>query len=133
MMREEQKQEALKRMKLLNLHPTVIDEFAEKDKLNLSEFGGFLYWLDELQQRAVEEFEIEYNALVYHVIHSFTEFGELLTFLYVSSYPEEWSMDVRSLQSGMPVAYVKNLSHDCCSEFGSVGIRPNIGGLIRTA
>ncbi len=133
MTREEQKQEALKRMKLLNFHPAVIDEFVQQDKLNLSEFGGFLYWLDESQQRAVEEFEREYNALVYHVIHSFAEFGELLTFLYVSSYPEEWDMDMHSLQSGMPIAYVKNLSQDCFSEFGSVGIRPNIGGLIRTA
>ena len=103
-MRDKQKLEALKRMKLLNLHPTVIDEFMQQDKLNLSEFGGFLYWLDESQQRVVEDFERKYNALVYHVIHSFTEFGELLTFLYVSDYPE----------------------------FGSVGIRPNIGGLIRT-
>ena len=131
-MRDKQKLEALKRMKLLNLHPTVIDEFMQQDKLNLSEFGGFLYWLDESQQRVVEDFERKYNALVYHVIHSFTEFGELLTFLYVSDYPEEWDMDTHSLQAGIPIAYVKNLSNDCCSEFGSVGIRPNNGGLIRT-
>lgn len=39
------KDEAVKRMKILDLHENVIHEFENESKLNLSERQGFLYWL----------------------------------------------------------------------------------------
>lgn len=133
MTREEQKAEAIKRMKLLKLHSNVIKEFQEEGKLNMSEGGGFLYWLDEDQQARVCQFEKKYDALVYHVIHSFMNGDEHLAYLFVSSDPEEWKCDRDDISSGYPLVYVDNLSCEWCSEFGSIGVAPSIGGLLRTA
>lgn len=133
MERNIQKQEAIHRMKMLNLHGNVLREFEQEDRLNMSEYGGFLYWLSSEQQAIVDEFEAEWNALVYHVIHSYTSIGEMLTLLYVSNYPEEWEYDRLDLAEGYPLAYVKNLDDPYLSEIGSVGIECRIGGLIRTA
>lgn len=47
MTRAIQKQEAIKRMKLLKLHENPIREFEQEDVINQSEHGGMLYWLDE--------------------------------------------------------------------------------------
>lgn len=130
---EEKKTEALERMKMLNLYPNVIQEFEKENILNMSENGGFLYWLDDQQKEYVSEFETEHNALVYHVIHNYTEFGELLTFLYVSDSKDEWDFDRADLKDGYACAYVKNLDEDAFSEFGSIAFKQQFGGLVRTA
>ncbi len=129
---ERKKQEALDRMKMLNLYPNIIKEFQQDNTVNMSECG-FLYWLDEEQTKMVSEFETEHNALVYHVIHNYTEFGELLTFFYVSDQEEEWEYDRADLKDGYACAYVKNLDEDAFSEFGSVAFKEQFGGLVRTA
>lgn len=127
-----QKQEAIARMKMLKLSPNIIREFDKEGIVNLSENGGILYWLTSEQQTMVDEFEAENNALVYHVIHDFTEFGELYSLLYVSKYDEEWEYDREDLKYGTALVYVKNVTDEICSEFGSIGIRPQFGGLVRT-
>lgn len=130
---EQKKIEALERMKTLKLYPNVIKEFEQENIVNMSENGGFLYWLNDEQKEIVSAFEAEHDALVYHVIHDFTSFGELLTFFYVSDYEEEWEYDREDLKDGYACAYVKNLSDDMCSEFGSVCFKQQFGGLVRTA
>lgn len=140
--REKQKLEALKRLNELKVHPNVIEDF-KVGKLNRSEFGGILYWLNDDEKEVVDQFEEKTNCLVYHAIKNPTEFGELLTLLYVSEYEEEWEQEMADLselcefadgQKGYVVmAYVKNLDDDMCSEFGSVGIMPNYGGVKRIA
>ena len=120
-------------MKLLKLHPNIIREFEREDIVNLSENGGFLYWLTDEQKTFVEEFEETNNALVYHVIHNDTEFGELLTFLYVSDDEEEWQCDSEELADGYACAYVKNVDDDCCSELGGICFKTQYGRLVRTA
>jgi len=129
---ERKKQEALERMKMLNLFENAIKEFQQESKVNMSECG-FLYWLDDDQTKMVSEFETEHDALVYHVIHNYTEFGELLTFFYVSDHEEEWEYDRADLKDGYACAYVKNLDEDAFSEFGSVAFKEQFGGLVRTA
>lgn len=128
-----QKQEAIERMKTLKLYPNIIKEFEKENIVNLSENGGILYWLDSDQQAIVDSFESEHDALVYHVIHSFTEFGELYSLLYVSKYYKEWETDREDLKDGYALVYVKNVDDDCCSEFGTICIKPQFGGLVRTA
>ena len=129
---ERKKQEALERMKMLNLYPNIIKEFQQDNTVNMSELG-FLYWLTDEQKEYVSEFETEHDALVYHVIHNYTEFGELLTFFYVSDHEEEWEYDRADLKDGYACAYVKNLDEDAFSEFGSVAFKEQFGGLVRTA
>lgn len=133
-------EQALESLKLLKVHENVIQEFKQ-GTLNCSEFGGILYWLDDEAKAAVEAFQNKTGYLVYHVIKSRTDFGVLLTYLYISSYEEEWEQnlnDLKNLQEfdqgvkGYAVsAYVENLTYPDCSEFGSVVIRPNIGGVQR--
>lgn len=131
MEKAKQKQEALERMKMLKLHGNIIKEFDKEGIVNLSENGGFLYWLDSDQQAIVDEFEAEHDALVYHVIHDFTELGELYSLLYVSKYEEEWEDERTDLKDGYVFVYVKNVNDTQNSEFGSIGVKPQFGGLVR--
>ena len=131
---EKQKKEAIKRMKMLKLHSNVIADFKE-DVLNYSEYGmGILFWVEDEEWKSyIRDFETRYNAKVYHVIHSHTELGELLSMLYVSDDEEEWEWDRKDLQVGISCAYVENLNDPYCSEIGSIGIQPIFGGIRRTA
>ncbi|MEG1726033.1 MAG: hypothetical protein RR313_11630 [Anaerovoracaceae bacterium] len=133
MTKQEQINEAIERMKMLKLHENAINEFQNEGKLNLSEGTGALYWLDEKQQAYVTAFEEKYKSLVYHIIHNNTEFGELLAFLYVSNDEIEWGYDRDDIKEGYACAYVENLDEPTFSEFGSIGIKPLFGGVIRTA
>ena len=81
----------------------------------------------------MEDFENKYNALVYHVIHDYTAFGELLAFLFVSDYEEEWETDREELADGYAYAYIKNVVDDDCSELGGICFQTQFGGLVRTA
>lgn len=129
--REDQKVEALIRMKRLNLHPNVIREFKNSGKLNITEPPyGALFWMEKHLDK-IKEFEEEYNALAYHVIHNYADFGELLTVLYVSAYEEEWLRDMEELKNGLPCCYVINLNFPEFSEFGHCEILPALGGVLR--
>lgn len=128
---EEARQEALKRMKKLNFHPNVLSDFKE-DRLNKSELIGFLYWLNDEEIKAVREFEAEHESVVYHVIYQSTNIGELYSFLYVKLDDEEWEMDNEGLKQREVLAYVWNKTAPEFSEFGYIGIRPQVGGLVRT-
>ena len=70
-----QKEEAIKRMKKLELHPNVINEFITEGKINKSEISGILYWLNDEEEKFVKEFEEKYNGVVYHIIKSYTNIG----------------------------------------------------------
>ena len=117
-------------MKILQLHPNAIEEFKDDDTLNAS-FHGILYFLTDEQKERVREFEEASGGVVYHVIQSFTEFGEMLSFLYVSKYPEEWGCDRMDLELDEPMAYVANVTDENCSEYGHIGIREFAGGVLR--
>ena len=129
---EEQKQEAISRMKMLKLYEPVIEDF-KRGQLYKSEAYGVLYWLNEEEEKLVRDFEKEYNAVVYHIIKSNTEFGELLTYLFVSQHKEEWTGDREDIKENISFCYVKNLTTEYFSEFGSISFMPMIGGLVRTA
>ena len=130
--KEQRKDEAIKRMKLLKMNSNVIREFNREDKLNLSEGVGHLYWLDEKQLKEVDKFEENHpDCTPFHVVRSFTNFGEMLAILFVSKHDEEWELDLEDLKEGYVLAYVVNLNAPDCSEMGSVVVKPSIGGLVR--
>ncbi len=79
----------------------------------------------------IRKFEEESNGLVYHVIKTQMNFGLMYSFLYVSEYIEEWKMDMEDLGDNQTLAYVVNTTMPDCSEFGTIGIEPSIGGLKR--
>lgn len=133
--REAKKKEAINRMKALDLYNPYIKAFKDKDEIFMSEMTGGVYEFGSNTElcNKVKEFEAEHEALVYHVIHTFTQFGELYNFLYVSDYEEEWEMDNADITEGYALAYVWNATDEWCSEFGSIGVRGKFGGIIRTA
>lgn len=131
-LRIRQKQEAIERMKMLKIYSQAIKEFEKENVINVSEHGGILFWLDDEQQEMVKRFEEKYNAIVYHVIHNYTEFGELYSLLYVSQHENEWDYDKDDIKHNIVLCYVVNKDEENFSEFGSIGIRPQYGGVIRT-
>ena len=131
--RENKKIEAINRMKGFELFAPCIKAFKDRNEVQLSEITGGLYEFsgnEELTTK-VKEFEQEYNALVYHVIHTYTQFGELYNFLYVSDYEEEWEMDQDDIKDNYVRCYVWNKDDDICSEFGTIAVRQLFGGLVR--
>lgn len=129
-MKDKMKQEAIERMKMLKLSSGCIKAF-QRGEVWESEGIGALYDLTKEEQKIVDDFEKKNNGLVYHVIHNMTEFGELYSLLFVGKYEEEWQMDRQDIEENIVFAYVYNKTDDWCSEFGSIMVKPNIGGLIR--
>ena len=135
-MKEKMKEEALRRMKKWDLHENVIREFKDEDKLNKSERSfvpGILYYLNEEEENMIKEWEAIYGGLVYHVIHDYTNLGELYTLLFVSKYEKEWEYDNTDIEVEEALCYVINKDYEQNSEFGHCMIRPANGGLERTA
>lgn len=131
---EEKKKEAVARMKKLGIFPETIRQFANDGLVSQSlPPVGACFWIEGEQLERVREFEKKYNALVYHVIHSFTNIGEMENYLFVSDYEEEWAYDREGLAQGSQLCYVLNLTYPDCSEFGSIGIKLTpAAGLCRT-
>lgn len=138
-LREEKKQEAIRRMQKFGLFGPCINAFKNHDEVQLTEPTGGLYEFhqDEVLNNKIAKFEEEQDALVYHVIHSYTEFGELYAFLFVSdNKEEEWEGDFDDISrhgESVVFSYVWNKSEDLFSEFGSIVIRQLFGGLVRIA
>lgn len=128
---EKQKFEAVKRLKMLGLYPTVITDFEKKGKLYLSESDGILFCLSEDEKEMIKQWEQEQNSLVYHVVKTNTNFGLLYSLLYVSDTEDEWEMESDDVNELTPFVYVVNKTEPMFSEFGSITIMPKNGGLVR--
>ena len=130
-LRNKQVDEAVKRMKMLHIFPRAIQEF-KSGVINRSEEMGLLYWLNDEEKEMVKKFEEEWEGVVYHVIKTLSNIGLMYSLLYVSKYAKQWEMDQGDIQGGFVFAYVVNKDMPDCSEFGTIGIRPSFGGVIRT-
>ena len=130
--REMKKEEAIKRMKALKIIDDAIKQFEKDDIVMVSEppMGG-LYWLNDEEKEMVREFEEEYNALVYMVVRSFTNFGKMDSLLFVSDYDEEYEMEMEDIKDGYVMTYTVNYDAPWCSEMGSIVVKPMFGGLLR--
>ena len=135
---ERQKQEALARMQMLGLMGNVRKAFRN-GTLYYSErqnayFNAVLYFLDNNPEWAakVRELEQDKGILVYHAQLTHTSMGDMLSLLYVSKHECEWVLDRKALAQAETCAYVMNLDDPDCSEFGWIGIKPAMGGVVRT-
>lgn len=138
-LKEQQKTEALARMKMLKIMGNVCNAFRISNRVFYSErqnqiFDGILYWLDNEDEyvKIKNDFEKETGALVYHAQLTHTEFGDLLAFLYVSKRKSDWDIDKDMLKNGETIAYVYNLTDPNLSESGLIGVAPRNGGITRT-
>lgn len=140
MTKEKQKQEAIKRMKILKMLPNIIEDFETKDIVFYSEtlsrnFQGILYWVSNKEEfvQIIKDFETKYGALVYHATLGRYEFGTCLSLLFVSNDKSEWTRDRNDLRANLAYAYVHNLDVPDFSEFGIIGLKPVNGGVVRIA
>ena len=119
-------------MEALDIFTETINQFEEDDLVSYSLPPiGANYWLTSEQSKIAKGFEKEYNALVYFVVTSYTEFGRLDAFLYVSDHEEEWEMDNADIENGYVYAYVYNHDIPEFSEIGLIEVQPRFGGLVR--
>lgn len=126
-----QKEEALKRMKLLNFFGNAVKEFKNQGKLNYSE-RAVLFWPEEEVVQKVKEWEEKTGNMVYHMIKNMMEWGACYSLLYVSSEEEFWERDREDLEEGYPLVYSMNME-SWGSEYGTIGIKSCMGGVLRTA
>ena len=132
--REDKKAEAVERMKLLGIFTATRKQFEKEDYVSISEppVGAF-FWAEGEDLQRIREFEESHNALVYLIVRSYTTFGKMDCYLYVSDHRDEWEQDREDLKNCEPLCYVYNHDMPDCSEFGCVGIEKTCAaGLCRT-
>ena len=128
------RKEAVKRLKKMRIYDEVIAQFEKENLINMSEppFGA-CFWPADNELAMIREFEQEHNAVVYHVIRSFMEFGTCDCYLFGSDYEEGWEQEVEYTKRGSAFVYVYNHDEPAFSEFGSIGVELTpAGGLART-
>jgi hypothetical protein len=126
------KEVAIEMMKLLKLHPIVIDDFNNEHKINRSETSlALLYWLTEEEQEMVNEFEQKHrDTLVYHIIKTYTlDFGVVYDLLYVTANEVEWPLYREDLKDNLVLSYTVTEF----AESGLIQIKSINGGLVRTS
>ena len=131
--KKERKAVALKIMEQLDIYKPYIKGFEKNNEVCFFErYAGFWAWQDEDLQSKIKELEEKYNCTVYAIIHDYTGFGELYSFLIVTDYKEEWDDLIckYSANEFSAFSYVWNKSDNDLSEFGTILIQ-NFGGGIR--
>ncbi len=135
-----QKQEAISRMQQLRIMPKVIDSFRRSNRVFYSErqnqmFDAVLYWLDNNKEwdKAVKDFEKEYNVIAYHCQLTHFEFGDVLSVLYVSNNEEEWQHERNELKNGYVIVKCFEVSGNSAyeSDIGYIKVKPSMGGIAR--
>lgn len=138
--RNEKFEEALYRLNLMGVSDEFIIEPFKNGILRLSEyqnsiFNAIIFDVKQYKEldEYVKEFEENKNVLVYHVQLTRFTFGSCYSLFYVSDNKEDWEMDREDLKNGFAFVYVWNKTDPFSSEFGSIGYRSSLGGVVRTA
>ena len=127
--REEMKQEAIQRMKDIQMRNDVIDSFAN-GKITMSSKGN-IFEVPQEKLEFVKEHEKEIGVMIYHVIHSFGNIGETYEFLFVSNYREDWDYERNMIKRNNLYCYSENITHPDWSEAGSILVENVNGSLLR--
>lgn len=130
---EERKVKAIEIMKRMDIYHPYIEAFEKDNTVCFFEnYAGFWAYQEPEIQNKIKELEKEYNFTIYAVTHEYMEFGECFSFLYVSSYKEDWEYNVQSCRNThYAFAYVWNKDDDWCSELGTIGVKSFGGGIKR--
>lgn len=131
---DEKDQEAVSRMRLLNIFDETIRQYAEEGFVSRSEPPfGMLYWVQGEELDKLKSWEAKNDARVYLVIRSNTQFGIVDSYLFVSKYKQEWESERELLKVGQALACTVIPDDPFEPEIGLIGIAPTIGrGLVRT-
>ena len=122
-------EEAVNRMQALHFSAELISDFQD-GQVYCSEYGKVTPVMNEFLNE-IRKFEKKWDAVIYHVIRTQTDFGMIFSFLYVSAHPEEWADDFHELEAGYPFIYSKNETYPERSDFGTICVMRFGDGLIR--
>ena len=114
----ELKNEAIKRMKILQLKDEIIKEFKDTDTLYISNLGGTLEIADDEQMKFVKEIEQTKNLLVYHLIHRTTQYQDTTYYLFVDNNKKEWKAEKKDLENQFTLA----LCYTKVKNFNEIGM-----------
>lgn len=150
-LKELQKEECVKRLNLLIANGMGFKEplkaFTKKNDVGIFERQNktfkaiyqelYLNEGDEMYDKIIEakeNFESEYDAMVYLIQITHTNFGTMASIFYVSKNEEEWENDIEMLKEKSQYVYVANLDDKYCSEIGEIGFDYDklCGGIYRT-
>lgn len=130
-LREEQKNEAIKRMELLGLQKYVIDAFSDKGQLyyssgdgTLTEFDKFSFITDDFKEY-IKEYERVNKAVVYHALFNLPS----IKLFVVGEEKEHWSIEKKILSMGTVMCHVCNKNYFYDDELVPVRIDTWFGGI----
>ncbi len=126
---ESMKEEAIKRMKMLELDKEIIVSYKDKNKLCCSEKDKII----DVPERIVKdigEWQDKFGNLVYHVIHSDFIY-ETYECLSVSCYKEDWSYERGLIEDSWVMSHSINVIVPEYTESGSICVKNNKGILTR--
>ena len=131
--RETQKEEAVRRMKLLGIDPETVQKFEESGEVSTcSCVTGFPGQTADFVKDKIRELEQQFGFLVYLNVRSETCFGTIDNLLFVGKYEEEWEPMVEDLKDGYALVYAENWTYPQNSEMGSIAFRrTSDGGILR--
>lgn len=129
-------------LKAYNIHPSVSNAFrkgVKNHRLYYSEYLGefapaVLYWLsnEPSYEKLAKEFEEESGCLVFHCILSHTNFGDCLDILTIPSNTDDLEIFLEDAKQGRFMSHCHNLTTGDV-DFGTIVVRPAMGGLVRVA
>ena len=126
---------AVKYLRTLEVYEPYVVGFEKLGDVCWFEAQGAGYWAyqnDELMKK-IKEIEKKYDILVYAITHEYTEFGEMYSMLYVSEEDESGYYEPHKTAENEYIvdAYVWNVDNSEFSEFGSIAVHSQFGGLKR--
>ena len=125
------KEEALSRLRLLEIDGIAIDNFDKKGKITCFDWPYNKKPIPEEVLQKAKEIEEKYDITFYIATFNETMFFDMYSFLYVSSNESDWELDKEELRHGQTYAWVYNVAHPEMSEIGSIQISSKNGALIR--
>ena len=125
------KEEAIQRLKLLEIHNSIIEDFEKKNKITCIDWLRHEIKLPNKIQNKLNEISKEYGITPYIATFTETIFGNFYEFLYVGPDEEYWEPAKQELSLGYAYAWVYNIDHPELSEMGRIKIEKRNGIIFR--
>lgn len=97
---EEMKQEAIERIKILELNEKIITDFQTMNVVYVSEIGANIRIANDEEKQFIKKLEFKKQILIYHAIYLKTESQNTLYFLYVDDKKNNWKAEKSDLANG---------------------------------
>lgn len=128
--KEAMKEQSLKRMRKLQIHEFVINEFENSDKILCSDNNKVTEVPPEIMEDIIKFSEL-YGNMIFHVLHSNFMNCELWEYLTVSPYPEDWEYENDLIDDMWTMSRSINMTIPDFTESGSIKVINKNGVLKR--